>query len=235
LADRVDEFNAAILESMDDAIKSILSQDVADAFRANLKSKRAIDANEIPDNLPTISIVLRKYFGPSARTIENAIVQRLYSKYGIEFERNPDYQLSDYVKIARSKLDFIPPKIGEPPSPASGRLALKEDFDHLLIESVREAIVDAIGKDRAELAFRILEHDVPFGKLPNRLPVFYSSLNKMFGKDHRAMEMAIARKLYVKLALDFVETPDTGLARYIEQAIIQLNRREQLSFSISSS
>jgi hypothetical protein len=178
---------------------------------------------------------LRKYFGPSARTIENAIVQRLYSKYGIEFERNPDYQLSDYVKIARSKLDFIPPKIGEPPSPASGRLALKEDFDHLLIESVREAIVDAIGKDRAELAFRILEHDVPFGKLPNRLPVFYSSLNKMFGKDHRAMEMAIARKLYVKLALDFVETPDTGLARYIEQAIIQLNRREQLSFSISSS
>ena len=218
---------------MDDAIRSLLSQDVVDAFRANLRDKRSINPEQIVDNLPTVSIVLKKYFGPSARIIENSISQRLYSKYGLEFRRNEDYQLKDYVEAARNLLKSAAPSPEPKPKPTSKRLAITDDFNRLLVESVKEAIEDALGKDSAELAFRILEQDVTFDKLPNRLPTFYSALNKMFGKDRATMEAAIARKLYLNLSLEFTETPNIELARYIEQAITKLNQREHQAFSIS--
>ena len=138
-----DEFGAALLESMDEAIRSLLSQEVVDAFRSNLRDKRSINPEAIPDQLPTVSIVLRKYFGPSAQTIENEIAQRLYSKCGLEYQRNDNYQLTDYVQNARNKLKSAVPSV----QPKSERMPLKEDFDRLLVESVREAIEDALGKD----------------------------------------------------------------------------------------
>jgi hypothetical protein len=229
-----DQFNAALLESMDEAIRSLLSQDVVDAFHSNLRDRRSIKTEEIPDNLLTVSAVLRRYFGPSARTIEDAIARRLYSRCGLEFQSNMAYELADYVRIARSELKGAPSIEEEPEATMPrGRLALMEDFDRLLVESVREAIEGSLGKSQAELAFRILEHDVTFDMLPNHLPIFYSALNRMFGKDSGTMEMAIARRLYEKLSLEFLETPNTGLARYIEKAIIKLKQREQQGFSIS--
>lgn len=218
-----DEFSAALLDSMDEAIRSLLSQDVVDAFRSNLKNKRSISPEEIPDNLPTISIVLKKYFGPSAQTIEDEIVHRLYSKCGLEFQKNEDCQLTDYVEIARKKLKSAGPE----------RLPLREDFDRLLVESVREAIEDALGKDSVK-AFLMLERDVTLDKLPRRLSTFYIALNNIFGKDCSAIEIAIARKLYQKLMLEFVETSNTELAGYIESAMNKLSQREQVGFNIST-
>jgi len=218
-----DEFNAALLDSMDEAIGSLLSQDVVDAFRSILKNKRSISPEEIPDNLPTISIVQKKYFGPSAQIIQDEIVHRLFSKCGLEFQKNEDCQLTDYVEIARKKLKSAGPE----------RLPLMEDFDPLLIESVREAIEDALPNDSAK-AFLLLERDVTFDKLPQHLPTLYIALTKIFGKDHNAIETAIARKLHQKLVLEFVETPNTELARYIESAITNVNQREQASINTST-
>ena len=225
-----DEFSAALLESMDEAIRSLLSQDVVDAFRSNLKNKRSISPEEIPNNLPTISIVLKKYFGASAQTIENEIAHRLYSKYGLEFQKSEYYQLADYAENARNKLKSAPPK----PEPASVNLPLMDDFDPLLVESVKEAIEDVLGKEQAKLAFRFLEREVTFEKLPQRLPTFYLALKKNFGKNCGTIETAIARKLYQKLVLEFVETPNTELAGYIESAINKLSQREQVGFDIST-
>lgn len=223
---RDDEFNAAFVESMNETIRSLLSEEVLDAFRSNLKNKRAINPEEIPDNLPIVSIVLKKYFGASASTIETAIARKLYAKYGLEFQKNQGHQLADYVESARSKLKPPAPEI----EPTIENLPLKEDFDKLLVESVREGIEDALGKDSAKLAFRFLEHDVAFDKLPQHLPVFYAALNKNFGKDHGKIELAIARKLYQKLSLEFIESPDMGLGRYVEMALAKLTQREQLGF-----
>jgi hypothetical protein len=234
LTTRNDEFNATLVESMDDAIRSLLSQEVVEAFHTTLSAKRSINLEDIPDQLPTVSTILRKYFGPSADTIEKTIVQRLYSKYGLEFQRNEDCQLTDYVENASNMLKSVPSSPEPRLQPASRPLALKGDFNRLLVESVKEAMEDALGKDSAELAFRIIEQDVTFDKLPNRLPTFYSSLNKIFGKARAAMEAAIARKLYLNLSLEFTETPNIELARYIEQAIIKLNQREQQGFNIST-
>ena len=221
-----DEFNAALLGSVDQAISSLLSQEVAEAFRSNLRDKRGISPDEIPDNLPTVSIVLRKYFGPSSETIENVIVRELYAKYGLEFQENQNHQLTDYVENARQKLGAAAPT----PEPKNVSLPLKADMDRLLVDSVKEAIEDVLGKKRAELAFRFLEHDVTFDQLPRHLPTFYMALKKNFGKDSGAVETAIAKKLYTKLSLEFTESPNTELSRYVEGAYIKLNQREQQGF-----
>ena len=219
-----DEFSTALLESMDDAIRSLLSQDVLDAFHSNLVNKQSISLEEIPDQLPTISIVLKKYFGPSADTIERAIAQRLYSKCGLEFQKNVDYQLTDYVEKARNKLG------SSAVEPTNVNLPLRDDFDRLFLVAVQEAIEEALGKDQAKLAFRFIERDVPFAKLPHHLPTFYSALKRNFGKDSGTIELSIARKLYQKLSVEFIETPNAELGNYVELALVKLSQREQLGF-----
>jgi hypothetical protein len=229
LTTQTDQFGTAILESMDEAIRSLLSQEVLDAFHSNLRDKHSIGSDQIPDHLPTVSIVLRKYFGPSAQTIENTIAQRLYSKYVLEFQRNADYHLTDYVENARSKLESRSPKL----EPTNVYLPLKDDFDGILVESVKEGIEEVLGKESAKAAFRFLERDVKFNELPRHLPTFYSALNKTFGKDRATVELAIVKKLYLKLSLEFTETPNTELARYVEMAFTKLSQRDQEGINIS--
>jgi hypothetical protein len=136
------------------------------------------------------------------------------------------YQLENYVENARGK--------AKPAVPASQsrnvNLPLKDDWDRILVESVREGIEDVLGKDSAKLAFRFLERDVTFDKLPRHLPTFYSALKRNFREDCPAVETAIARKLYLKLCLEFTETPNTDLAKYVEAAYIKLSQREQQDF-----
>jgi hypothetical protein len=221
-----DEFTVAFLESMDQAIRSLLSQEVVDAFHSNLRDRLSIGPEEIPNQLPTISIMLRKYFGPSAQTIENTIAQELYSKYGLEYQKNRYHQLTDYVENARNKLRSVTPTS----ETKDVNLPLRGDLDRLLVESVKEAIEDVLGTDSAKLAFRFLERDVTFDKLPRHLPTFYAALKKNFGEDYPTIEKAIAKKLYLKLSLEFTETPNIELARYIEEAYVKLSQREQQGF-----
>lgn len=232
MTDHDDEFSAALLESMNEAIRSLLSQEVLDAFHSSLLEKRSIPPEDIPNQLPTISIALKRYFGPSSEMIENATAQRLYSKFGLEFHKHESSKLSDYVEKARNELKPAAPT----PQPETADIALKDDFDRIFLESIKEAIEDLLGKDQAKLAFRVLERNAPFNKLMNHLPTFYSTLRSSFGKDSERVETAIARKLYVKLSLQFIETPKTELARYVETALVKLEQREREGFfSISGS
>jgi hypothetical protein len=230
LSAQISDFDKALIESVDEAVRSLFSQQVLDALHSNLKVKRSIKPEEFPNQLPTLSTVLEKYFGLGSSTVERAIAQRLYSKLGLKFQRIDSYQLADYVENARNKPKSAAPSF----EPTNVNLPLKEDFNRLLVESVREAIEDVLGKDSAKSAFRFLERDVPFDKLPQHLPTFYLALKKNFGKDCGMIEMAIARKLYLKLSLEFIETPNTELARYVELAIIKLSQREELGFNISA-
>ena len=108
---------------MDDAIKSLLSQDVVDAFHANLKDKRSIKPEDIPNHLPAVSIVCDLLWS-SSHTIEKAIAQRLYSKYGLEFAGTKSYMLTDYVDIAKNKL---PKSLAPNLKPTNVNVPLTED------------------------------------------------------------------------------------------------------------
>jgi len=227
-----EDFEAAICESIDDSIRSLLSQEVLDAFHTNLLTKRSIRPQEISHELPTVSIVLRKYFGPSAETIERMITRKLYEKYGLEFPKNDKLQLEGYVQNLRNVVKSAPskPTVSRAPKSLLVNLPLRDDFDSLFVESVKEAIQEALGEEQARLALRFITRDIPLDKLPRHLPTFYESLKKNFGVNTGVIETAIARKLYEKLMLDFNETPNTELGKYVEIAFVKLSEREQLGF-----
>jgi len=230
-----DGFRAAVLESMDETVRTLLSQEVLDALHSNLKAKRSIDPADIPDHLQILSIVLEKFFGPSSRTIEKRIARRLYSKYGLKFQADESYDLLDYVEAARKALKVTGLKPGasqdlQTKPKLNGPLPLKDDFDGLLVESVREAIEELLGKDSAAVAFRFIERDAPFNKLPQHLPSFYVALRNNFGEKYLKVELAIARKLYEKLSLEFEEAPHAELSAYVARALEKLAERERLGF-----
>ena len=56
------------------------------------------------------------------------------------------------------------------------------------------------------------------------------ALKNNFGNNCGAIETAIARKLYQKVSLEFTETTNTELAKYVEVAFIKIVQREQQGF-----
>jgi hypothetical protein len=97
-----DDFDNAVLESIDEAIGALLGQEVLDALYSNLKTKRSIKREEIPDQLPILNIVLEEHFRSSTATIVRSIARNLYSKLGLNFINRKGYRLIDYVKDARN-------------------------------------------------------------------------------------------------------------------------------------
>lgn len=97
----------------------------------------------------------------------------------------------------------------------------------MLIKTVEEAISEVLGAKAASSIFYYLEtyHSVRREELPNNLSTFFSVLEKVFGAGGRTIGRAVVRKLYVKLALEFVEKPDKELTDYIAEAMKQLAKR----------
>jgi hypothetical protein len=218
-----DHFDEAIVESIDEALRALFSQQVVDAFHETLKTRRSLNEESVPANLAVVSVVLEKYFGQGAHTIENTIAQRLYSKWGLQFQNKHDGRLTEYVAQARIK---VQPTVATHEA-KNVILPLKDDFDGLLVESIKEGIEDIVGKDSAKMAFKFLEREVPFDKLTHHLPTFYSALRRNFGKDSPTVELTIAKKLYQKLYLEFNETPNVELSKYTETAYTRIIQREQ--------
>lgn len=203
------EFNEALIESVDEVVKELFSQQVLDALHSNLSERRSISWDQIPNQLPTLRVVLEKCFGLGATTVERKIARRLYAKFSLEFPRDTRLELTDYVRNVRGQLKQPSPSPVPPPKQVKdayagepGLLPLEEDLDPLLVETVRETIEDVVGKDSAQSALRLLARDFKFDQLPHHLPSFYSALGRVFGNDRGRVETAIARKLYGKLRLN---------------------------------
>jgi hypothetical protein len=230
MSTQLSEFNKTLVESIDEGVRSLFSQEVVDALHSSLIGKESITLDALPERLQMLHVILERYFGLGALTLERTIARSFYSKLGLEFHAVRTYQLENYVENARSKAKpvVLTSKL------RNVSLPLKDDWDRILVESVREGIEDVLGMDSAKLAFRFLEHDVTFDTLPRHLPTFYSALRRNFGQDCQAVEIAIAKKLYLKLGLRFIGTPTTDLAAYVEDAYIKLSRREQEGFFSAS-
>lgn len=78
LSVQVTDFDAALIESVDEAIRLLFTQQVVDTLHSNLKDRRTISWDQIPNQLPTLCLVLEKYFGLGAPTVERAIAQPLF-------------------------------------------------------------------------------------------------------------------------------------------------------------
>lgn len=102
------------------------------------------------------------------------------------------------------------------------------EFNSLLVESVEEAMMSILGKTAARTLFLCLEtyEGISRNEIPSRLGNLFSVLEECFGaKNGQTLGKAIIGKLYVRLALEFVEKPDQRLIEYVEEAMKELEKR----------
>jgi hypothetical protein len=89
-----------------------------------------------------------------------------------------------------------------------------------LLESVDEALSDLLGSRSREAVYDYLERNCSLARndIPTRLDDFFRLLNETFGKGGTTIGKVIAKKLYLRLGLDFVEIQSYGLMDYVETA-----------------
>jgi hypothetical protein len=101
LVESKEDFDNAVLESIDETIHGLLGQEVLKAVYSNLENKRLVKRAEIPHQIPALSVMLEWVFGSSTPRIVRLIARRLYSKLGLQFPDKEGYTLLDYVRDAK--------------------------------------------------------------------------------------------------------------------------------------
>jgi len=97
------------------------------------------------------------------------------------------------------------------------------DPDRLLLDSFDEGLARLLGESVRESIYHYCEEcfSLPKDSIPKRLDEFVSVLTKTFGVvGVAAFGGAIARKLYSKLGLEFVQKPGYTLLDYMREARI---------------
>ena len=98
-------FNQTFLNSVEDAISSVLGEQVVKSLFIRLEKFDGLTRDEIPHRLDTFFGALEKAFGKtSGRTIGRFIIKVLYVRLGLEFDSRSNRMLLDYVKDARREL-----------------------------------------------------------------------------------------------------------------------------------
>jgi len=85
--------------------------------------------------------------------------------------------------------------------------SIDETLTELLSWRTREAIYDYLERNSS-----LARNDIP-----RRLEVLVKLLNAMFGKGGNVIGKAIAKKLYLRLQLEFEEESASGLIGYVEK------------------
>jgi hypothetical protein len=101
------DFDRILVESIDETITALLSEQVANALYSYLQRVHSISKHEIPNRLGTLSSTLEKTFGPpSSKTISRAIAKKLYTKLDLTFPKHDSSILTllEYVQEAEIKL-----------------------------------------------------------------------------------------------------------------------------------
>jgi hypothetical protein len=98
------------------------------------------------------------------------------------------------------------------------------------LESIDETITALLSREVADALYLHLQtaHSIPRDEIPNKIETVCSTLNKIFGvSGTTTICKAIARKLFVKLELNFPDGPPRTLLEYVEEAKIR-NREGEI-------
>jgi hypothetical protein len=102
------EFNDILVESIDETITALLSQEVLNALYVHLEKVHSISKDEVPYRLETLFSTLQKTFGVTgSKTISRAVAKKFYAQLQLPFpdlHGNLDLTLTEYVEEAKIKL-----------------------------------------------------------------------------------------------------------------------------------
>jgi hypothetical protein len=98
-------FNDDARRAIDDAISSVVGEQVLKAVYDHLKDHYGIADDEVPYRLDTLFDTLEKTFGfKGALTLSRVIARRVYGQMGLRFIELPNYRLQDYLEQAKKQL-----------------------------------------------------------------------------------------------------------------------------------
>jgi len=99
------EFNATLLEAIDESMSELIGQRVLASLYSVLENRYDVTRDELPYRLHTAYRLLREVFGIHAtQTISKNIIRRLYQKLSLECEDVAGLRLTEEVEMAKKKL-----------------------------------------------------------------------------------------------------------------------------------
>ena len=99
------EFNDVFCEAIDEVITELLGPSVLGSLYTALQTHHDINRDELPYRLETVNSVLKQTFGvQSTNIIGMRVIYRLYKKLNLELVTQSDFNLIDYIKMAKSML-----------------------------------------------------------------------------------------------------------------------------------
>lgn len=108
----------------------------------------------------------------------------------------------------------------------------KRDFDAILVECIRQTVVDILSPQVADALFRHLEtvHLLKAEAIPSRLDTLFNTLEKLFGSSGKIVEKRIVKEVYSRLSIEFDSDPKKTLLEHIEYAKQEQPKRAKGSF-----
>jgi len=98
--------SALLLQSVKEALVNVLGEGVTAATYVCLE-RQGLRTEQIPEDLPRFDAFLEDTFGKvSGAVIQRQIAKRLFTLFGLEFVKVPDYALTDYVDVASRQLSI---------------------------------------------------------------------------------------------------------------------------------
>jgi hypothetical protein len=99
----VRSFDEVLLEAIDAALAS-LGESVKQVIYYRLETRHGIRREEIPSRLQEFQDAIVEILGTGSRTLENLIVNNLYSKLGLSLEPQEIWTLAEYVNHAKKHM-----------------------------------------------------------------------------------------------------------------------------------
>ena len=104
----------------------------------------------------------------------------------------------------------------------------EQDLNVVLIESIRETIAQLLSPKVAETLFEHLEkvYSIRKDEVPSRLDMLLLTLKTTFGSSSaQVIGKAIARRLFDKLDLTFINNPNLTVLEYVEEAKMKVREK----------
>ncbi|HUK29337.1 MAG TPA: hypothetical protein VLV31_13005 [Candidatus Acidoferrales bacterium] len=98
-------FDQTLLDSVTDAVKSILGDEVVESLFTHIEAHNRLTRHDIARQPDVFFTSLEEAFGPvSGKTIGRFIIKLLYARLGLTFDSKSNRILLDYVEDARRRL-----------------------------------------------------------------------------------------------------------------------------------
>lgn len=90
-------FEKMLLSGIDESVKQIFGENVAKSIYHYLENDYSLKYSDIPQKPEIFAKYLEENFGSGSRVIEAVIINNLYSKLGLPYQKRTGQKFADYI------------------------------------------------------------------------------------------------------------------------------------------